>query len=66
MTDAAAEILDAAWRELDLMRTEGERDTALAALRDLLAALEDAEISQPGAWERLREARARARALLST
>jgi hypothetical protein len=34
------------------------------ALRDLLAALEDREHSQPGSWERLCEVRARARKLV--
>jgi hypothetical protein len=37
----------------------------LAALRDLLGAIENAEISQPGWPAEMREARARARALVA-
>jgi len=53
----AVEVAPGVWQ----LRAVAERD---AAIRALLGAIEDVEISQPGAWERLREARARARAIV--
>jgi len=53
----AVEVAPGVWQ----LRAVVVRDEALRALLD---AWDDVQISQPGAWERLREARAAARVLV--